>query len=229
MIEVVKEDLAIKKKVLGEAAKHRRPGSVISTNTSGILVRSMADGMDDDMRRHFLGTHFFNPPRYLKLLEIIPGPDTLPGVVATLKRFAEDVLGKGIVVAKDTPNFVANRILTYACQFIMREFPKDGLSVDDVDSLRGDQDRVAAWGVLEALVGAWRESDVRADSRGPALTVLASCRDLTLPRQLLHGIPVVELTLPARSGEPEVPRRSGQKAPSGAAPNMLRTSPLQPV
>ena len=137
VIEVVKEDLAIKKKVLGEAAKHRRPGSVISTNTSGILVGSMADGMDDDIRRHFLGTHFFNPPRYLKLLEIIPGPDTLPGVVATLKRFAEDVLGKGIVVAKDTPNFVANRILTYACQFIMREFPKDGLSVDDVDSLTG--------------------------------------------------------------------------------------------
>ena len=84
--------------------------------------------------------------------------------------------------------------------------------VDDVDSLRGDQDRVAAWGVLEALVGAWRESDVRADSRGPALTVLASCRDLTLPRQLLHGIPVVELTLPARSGEPEVLRRSGHGA-----------------
>jgi RND superfamily putative drug exporter len=84
--------------------------------------------------------------------------------------------------------------------------------VDDVDSLRGDQDRVAAWGVLEALVGAWRESEVRADSHGPALTVLASCRDLTLPRQLLHGIPVVELSLPARSGEPEVLRRSGHGA-----------------
>jgi len=137
VIEVVKEDLAIKKKVLGEASKHRRPGSIISTNTSGILVRSMTEVMDGDMRKHFLGTHFFNPPRYLKLLEIIPGPDTLPEVVETLKRFAENVLGKGIVMARDTPNFVANRILTYACQFIMREFPKHGLTVEDVDNLTG--------------------------------------------------------------------------------------------
>ncbi|MGI6459318.1 MAG: 3-hydroxyacyl-CoA dehydrogenase/enoyl-CoA hydratase family protein [Candidatus Hydrogenedentales bacterium] len=137
VIEVVKEDLAVKKKVLGEAAKHRRPGSIISTNTSGILIQSMVDGLDDDMRRHFLGAHFFNPPRYLPLLELIPGPDTLPELVASLQQFAENVLGKGIVVAKDTPNFVANRILTYACQYIMREFPKDGLSVDDVDSLTG--------------------------------------------------------------------------------------------
>ncbi|HOF40770.1 MAG TPA: 3-hydroxyacyl-CoA dehydrogenase family protein, partial [Candidatus Hydrogenedentes bacterium] len=137
VIEVVKEDLSVKKKVLGEAAKHRRPGSIISTNTSGILIQSMVDEMDDDMRRHFLGAHFFNPPRYLPLLELIPGPDTLPGVVGSLKQFAENVLGKGVVVAKDTPNFVANRILTYACQYIMREFHKDGLSVDDVDSLTG--------------------------------------------------------------------------------------------
>ncbi len=137
IIEVVKEDLNIKRKVFEGAARHRRPGSIISTNTSGILVSSMTGVMDDDMRKHFLGTHFFNPPRYLKLLEIIPGPDTLPEVVASLTRFAENVLGKGIVVAKDTPNFVANRILTYACQFIMHEFPKVGLSVEDVDSLTG--------------------------------------------------------------------------------------------
>ena len=137
VLEVVKEDLKIKKAVLGEAAKHRRPGSIISTNTSGILVRSMTDVMDDDMRAHFLGTHFFNPPRYLKLLELIPGPDTRPEVVEKLRRFTENVLGKGIVVAKDTPNFIANRILTYVCQFIMREFPKDGLTVEDVDSLTG--------------------------------------------------------------------------------------------
>ncbi|MEA3365642.1 MAG: 3-hydroxyacyl-CoA dehydrogenase family protein, partial [Candidatus Hydrogenedentes bacterium] len=137
VIEVVKEDLKIKKLVLGEASKHRRAGSIISTNTSGILVRSMTDVMDEDMRKHFLGTHFFNPPRYLKLLEVIPGPDTLPEVVEKLKRFGEDVLGKGIVIAKDTPNFVANRILTYASQYIMREFPKQGLSVEDVDNLTG--------------------------------------------------------------------------------------------
>jgi 3-hydroxyacyl-CoA dehydrogenase len=137
VIEVVKEDLAVKKKVLVEAAKHRRPGSIISTNTSGILIQSMVDGLDEDMRRHFLGAHFFNPPRYLPLLELIPGPDTLPELLASLQQFAENVLGKGIVVAKDTPNFVANRILTYVCQYIMREFSKDGLSVDDVDRLTG--------------------------------------------------------------------------------------------
>jgi 3-hydroxyacyl-CoA dehydrogenase len=137
VIEVVKEDLKIKKLVLGEASKHRKAGSIISTNTSGILVRSMTDVMDEDMRKHFLGTHFFNPPRYLKLLEVIPGPDTLPEVVEKLKRFGENVLGKGIVIAKDTPNFVANRILTYASQYIMREFPKQELSVEDVDNLTG--------------------------------------------------------------------------------------------
>src|SRR5690606_7008784 len=84
-----------------------------------------------------VGTHFFNPPRYMKLLEIIPGPKTKPEVIETMAAFCENVLGKGIVYAKDTPNFVANRLLTFAMQFTLHEMTKDGLSVEEVDALTG--------------------------------------------------------------------------------------------
>ena len=137
IIEVVKEDLAIKRAVLEQVAKLRKKGSVVSTNTSGVLIRAMVDVMDDDMRKHFLGTHFFNPPRYLKLLEIIPGADTLPEVVSFMANFGERVLGKGVVYAKDTPNFVGNRILTFGSQYLMTEMVKDGLTVEEVDALTG--------------------------------------------------------------------------------------------
>ena len=137
IIEVVKEDLDIKKKVFSQVSKLRSPGSIVTTNTSGLLVQSMVDVMDEDMRQHFLCTHFFNPPRYLKLLELIPSPDTLPEVMEYMGRFCEDVLGKGVVFAKDTPNFIANRILIFAMQFIMDEMVKDGLTVEEVDALTG--------------------------------------------------------------------------------------------
>lgn len=135
--EVVKEDLAIKTKVFEAVSKFRSKGSIVSTNTSGIPIKSMVGPMDDDMRKHFVGTHFFNPPRYLKLLEIIPGPDTLPEVVKAMADFCENVLGKGVVYAKDTPNFVANRILTFSMMYIMREMVKDGLTFEQVDALSG--------------------------------------------------------------------------------------------
>ncbi len=137
IIEVVKEDLNIKKKVFESVAKHRTPGTILSSNTSGIPFKAMAEGMDDEMSAHFVGTHFFNPPRYMKLLEIIPGPKTKPEVIATMAAFCENVLGKGIVYAKDTPNFVANRLLTFAMQFTLHEMTKDGLSVEEVDALTG--------------------------------------------------------------------------------------------
>ncbi|MBN2310346.1 MAG: 3-hydroxyacyl-CoA dehydrogenase/enoyl-CoA hydratase family protein [Candidatus Hydrogenedentes bacterium] len=137
IVEVVKEDLDIKKKVFAAVAKHRSPGSVVTSNTSGILLRSMVEPMDDDMRAHFFGTHFFNPPRYLKLLEFIPGPDTLPEVVDGMGAFAENVLGKGVVRAKDTPDFIANRILTFACQYILKVFRDYALTIEDVDALTG--------------------------------------------------------------------------------------------
>ncbi|NLV42448.1 MAG: 3-hydroxyacyl-CoA dehydrogenase/enoyl-CoA hydratase family protein [Candidatus Hydrogenedentes bacterium] len=137
IIEVVMEKLEIKHQVFAEVAKHRTPGTIVSTNTSGIPIGKIAEVMDAEMRAHFLGTHFFNPPRYLKLLELIPLPDTKPEVMAQMAAFGENVLGKGIVYAKDTPNFVANRIITFAMQWLMHEMTKAGLSVEEVDALTG--------------------------------------------------------------------------------------------
>lgn len=137
IIEVVMERLDIKHKVFAEVAKHRRPGTIVSTNTSGIPIGAIAANMDGEMRAHFLGTHFFNPPRYLKLLELIPTPETKPEVLSAMAAFGENILGKGIVYAKDTPNFVANRIITFAMQYMMHEMTKAGLSVEEVDALTG--------------------------------------------------------------------------------------------
>ena len=137
IIEVVIERLDIKQKVFADVAKHRKPGSIVSSNTSGILISAMTEGMDEEMAAHFLGTHFFNPPRYLKLLELIPAPNTKPEVIETIATFGENVLGKGIVYAKDTPNFVANRIITFAMQYLMHEMTKVGLSVEEIDALTG--------------------------------------------------------------------------------------------
>ena len=137
IVEVVTERLDIKLIVLENVKKHRKPGSILSSNTSGIPIHSMVEGMDDDMKKNFLGTHFFNPPRYMKLLEIIPAPETDPEVIEFVAGFMEDVLGKGVVYAKDTPNFIANRILTFGSQYISYEMMKDGLSVEEVDALTG--------------------------------------------------------------------------------------------
>jgi len=135
--EVVKEDLVIKKAVFEKIAQFRSKGSIVSTNTSGIPIKSMVDIMDEDMRQHFIGTHFFNPPRYLKLLELIPGPDTLPEVVTLMAEFFENILGRGVVYAKDTPNFVANRIATFGTVYAAHEMIKDGLTVEEVDAVFG--------------------------------------------------------------------------------------------
>lgn len=137
IVEVVTERLDIKKIVYENVAKHRTKGTIITSNTSGIPMRAMAEAMDEEMNRHFLGTHFFNPPRYLKLLEIIPGPSTDPEIIEFMAAFFEDRLGKGVVYAKDSPNFIANRIMTFGSQYINHEMMKDGLSVEEVDALTG--------------------------------------------------------------------------------------------
>ncbi|WP_409293445.1 3-hydroxyacyl-CoA dehydrogenase/enoyl-CoA hydratase family protein [Peribacillus sp. SCS-37] len=137
IIEVVVENLEIKKKVFQQVDTYRREGSIVSSNTSGISVEAMAEGRSDDFKKHFLGTHFFNPPRYLKLLEVIPTTSTDEGVLAFMKEFGEDVLGKGVVEAKDTPNFIANRIGTYGLLVTVREMQKGGYSVGEVDSITG--------------------------------------------------------------------------------------------
>ena len=137
IIEVVVENLEVKKSVFAKVDEVRKPGSIISSNTSGISVEAMSEGRSDDFKKHFLGTHFFNPPRYLKLLEIIPTNETAPEVITFMKSFGEDVLGKGVVIAKDTPNFIANRIGTYGLLVTVREMVKGGYSVGEVDSITG--------------------------------------------------------------------------------------------
>ncbi|MDE8564938.1 3-hydroxyacyl-CoA dehydrogenase NAD-binding domain-containing protein [Anoxybacillus rupiensis] len=137
IIEVVVENLDIKKQLFAKIDAVRREGSIVSSNTSGISVEAMSEGRSEDFKKHFLGTHFFNPPRYLKLLEIIPTKATDPEVVAFMKEFGEEVLGKGVVIAKDTPNFIANRIGTYGLLVTVREMIKGGYSVGEVDSVTG--------------------------------------------------------------------------------------------
>jgi len=137
IIEVVVENLEIKKKVFAQVEEHRKPGTIISSNTSGVSINEMSEGRSDDFRKHFLGTHFFNPPRYLKLLEIIPGKDTDPAIVDYMMHFGEFVLGKGTVLCKDTPNFIANRIGTYGLQVSIQEMVRLGLGVDEVDAITG--------------------------------------------------------------------------------------------
>lgn len=137
IIEVVVERLDVKQSVFAKVDEVRKQGSIVSSNTSGISIEAMAEGRSDDFKKHFLGTHFFNPPRYLKLLEIIPTKDTDPAVVSFMKTFGEEVLGKGVVMAKDTPNFIANRIGTYGLLATVKEMVNGGYSVGEVDSVTG--------------------------------------------------------------------------------------------
>ena len=137
VIEVVVERLDIKQKVFTEVEKYRKPGSIISSNTSGIPISMMTEGRSEDFNRHFCGTHFFNPPRYLRLLEIIPTKYTDQEVIDFLMHYGDLVLGKTTVLAKDTPAFIANRIGVFGMMAIMNSMEKLGLSVDEVDALTG--------------------------------------------------------------------------------------------
>jgi 3-hydroxyacyl-CoA dehydrogenase len=137
IIEVVIENLGIKKLVFEKVDKYRKKGTIVSSNTSGISIQGMAEGRSSDFQEHFLGTHFFNPPRYLKLLEVIPTEKTKPEVMSFIRKFGEDVLGKGVVEAKDTPNFIANRIGTYGLLVTVQEMLQGGYSVGEVDSVTG--------------------------------------------------------------------------------------------
>ena len=137
IIEVILEKLDIKKGLFEKIDAVRKPGTIVSSNTSGVSINAMAEGRTEDFQEHFLGTHFFNPPRYLKLLEVIPANTTKPEVVNFMKSFGEDVLGKGVVIAKDTPNFIANRIGTYGLIVTMNEMVARNYSVGEVDSVTG--------------------------------------------------------------------------------------------
>ena len=137
VIEVIIENLEIKRELMERIDAVRSPFSIVSTNTSGIPVASIAEGFSESFRQHFLGTHFFNPPRYLKLLEIIPTPDTLPEVMEFVSEFGELRLGKGIVPAKDTPNFIANRLFAGSAAFAIDYIIRNEYSVPEVDAITG--------------------------------------------------------------------------------------------
>ncbi|HTS70189.1 MAG TPA: 3-hydroxyacyl-CoA dehydrogenase family protein, partial [Terriglobia bacterium] len=137
VIEAVTEDLAVKRSLLDKVQAVRSSNAIVSSNTSGISISSISAGFSEEFRRHFLGAHFFNPPRYLHLLEIIPTPDTLPGVVDAISRFGDIVLGKGVVAAKDTPNFIANRIGVFTTLDILCIMQEDGYTIEEIDALSG--------------------------------------------------------------------------------------------
>jgi len=137
IIEVVAEDLDIKRGLLAKVAQFRKPGSIVTTNTSGLPVQLIAEGLPEDFQQHWAGTHFFNPPRYMKLVEIIPGPKTSPDVIKTLSDFCDRRLGKGVVIAKDTPNFIANRIGTFSMLNALRLMSTLGMTVEEVDACTG--------------------------------------------------------------------------------------------
>jgi 3-hydroxyacyl-CoA dehydrogenase len=137
VIEAVVENLAIKQQLMARIEKIVREDAVISTNTSGLPIHAIAQNCSDSFRKRFLGTHFFNPPRYLKLLELIPTPDTDPQVLERMQNFGEFHLGKGVVIAKDTPNFIANRIGMYVTLLGLRALTDKDYTIEEIDTLTG--------------------------------------------------------------------------------------------
>ena len=137
IIEAVAENLEIKRDLLKKVEAVRKPTAIVTTNTSGLPVSTIAQGFSEGFRRNWFGTHFFNPPRYMRLLEIIPTPDSDPAAMEAISHFCDQRLGKAIVSAKDTPNFIANRIGTFSVLNVMRVMQEMGLTIEEVDALTG--------------------------------------------------------------------------------------------
>jgi 3-hydroxyacyl-CoA dehydrogenase len=137
ILEAVVERLDVKRSLLEKIDAVRTPGTIVSSNTSGIPIATLAEGRSEDFRRHWLGTHFFNPPRYLRLLEIIPTADTDRGVVDRVRWFADHRLGKGVVVAKDTPNFIANHIGLFGVARTLRALESGEYTIEEIDAITG--------------------------------------------------------------------------------------------
>jgi 3-hydroxyacyl-CoA dehydrogenase len=138
IIEAVVENLEIKRALLKKIEAIRKPGTIVTTNTSGLPVAKIAEGFSDDFRKSWFGTHFFNPPRYMRLLEIVPTPEADPAAIEAVAHFSDVNLGKGVVFAKDTPNFIANRVGTFSVLNVMRLMQEMDMSIEDVDALTGD-------------------------------------------------------------------------------------------
>lgn len=137
IVEAIVEHLPTKQALMARIEAVRKPGSIVSSNTSGLPIAAIAEGRSADFKAHFLGTHFFNPPRYLKLLEIIPTADTAPAVRDFMVRFGERTLGKGVVICKDTPNFIGNRLISIAAAYAINYALEHGYTVEEVDNISG--------------------------------------------------------------------------------------------
>jgi len=155
IVEAVTENLAIKRDLYARVEAVRKPATIVTSNTSGIAISALTEGRSAEFRKHFLVTHFFNPVRYMKLLEIVPGKETDPEVLRAVAEFGERRLGKGIVHAKDTPNFIGNRIGIFGMMYAMHAMVEDGLSIEEVDRILGPamgRPKSAAFGTAD-LVG----------------------------------------------------------------------------
>src|SRR3954453_3229721 len=137
IMEAVVEQLEVKRALFEKVEAVRRPGTIVSSNTSGIPIASLADGRSEDFRRHLLGTHFFNPPRYLRLVEIIPTRETDPAVVERLGTFIDHRLGKGVVVTKDTPNFIGNHLALYGVMLTLKALESGKYTIEEIDAITG--------------------------------------------------------------------------------------------
>jgi 3-hydroxyacyl-CoA dehydrogenase len=137
IIEAVAEDLEIKRSLFSRVETVRKPGAIVSSNTSGLPIKLIAEGRSEDFQQHWAGTHFFNPPRYMKLVELISGPKTKPEVLQSLEEICDLRLGKGVVVAKDTPNFIANRIGTFSMLNALRQMEALNMTIEEVDACTG--------------------------------------------------------------------------------------------
>ena len=137
ILEAVVEQLDVKRSLIERIEAIRQPGGIVTSNTSGLQLSVIAEGRGAEFRRHWLGTHFFNPPRYLQLVEVIPTTDTDPAVVARVSEFADRRLGKGVVVTKDTPNFIANRIGLHGVISVLRTLEGGALTIEDIDAITG--------------------------------------------------------------------------------------------
>jgi len=142
IVEAIVENLEIKRSLLKKVDAVRKPGTIVTTNTSGLPVAQIAEGFSEEFRRCWFGTHFFNPPRYMRLLEIIATPEADPALIEAVSHFSDTQLGKGVVFAKDTPNFIANRIGTFSVLNVMRLMQEMDMSIEDVDALTG---QVVGW------------------------------------------------------------------------------------
>ena len=137
IIEAIIERLDAKQDLLEQVETHRHPDAIVTSNTSGIPIEAIAAGRTEAFRRHWLGSHFFNPPRYLRLVEIIPTPDTDPAVVTAVSSFVDRQLGKGVVVAKDTPNFIANRVGLYGVSRVLEQLASGRHTIEEIDAMTG--------------------------------------------------------------------------------------------